>query len=158
MVLINNYDARTANNRVLLTRDAAGIVEARYVVTDLGASFGQYGGLGGTRTKSDLLGYRASAFIERVRDGRVHFAYRTRPEGWGVALFVLDPLYTRGELKKQRDLGSVPLASARWIGQRLAAFPDPTWDGAFEAAGYDAADVSAFAEVLRARIAALNAL
>src|SRR5688500_1989169 len=45
MILLNNFDARAANNRII---HAEG--EARYYVTDLGATLGRAGGLGGTRT------------------------------------------------------------------------------------------------------------
>jgi hypothetical protein len=158
MVLINNYDARTANNRILVTPNAAGLREARYVVTDLGASFGRYGGLGGHRSKNDVKGYRASAFIERVEDGRVHFAYRTRPEGWGLTLFLFNPFYTAGELKKQRDMSEVSVEGARWIGARLARLPDTALAAAFESAGYAAESVAALVGVVRARIQALRRL
>ena len=157
MVLFNNYDARTANNRVLEVGGGTGRLERRYVVSDVGASFGRYGGLGGRRTKSDPHGYRTSPFIADVRAGEIRFAYRTRPEGWGRALFVLNPFYVRGELKKEHDMRRVPVAAARWIARRLAGLPPGTLRRAFDDAGY-APDVAAtYAEALDARIAALAA-
>jgi hypothetical protein len=157
MVLFNNYDARTANNRVIDVRDAARH-ETLYVVADLGASFGQVGGLGGTRSKGDLDGYRSSPFIERVADGRVYFAYRTRPQGWARSLFVLNPFYTSGELKKERDLAQVPVTAARWLGNRLATLPPATLRDAFDDAGYSPEAAAGFAEVLVARINQLSRL
>src|SRR3989449_8139275 len=43
MVLLNNWDLKTANNRVLLVRDETGVDELRYIVSDLGATFGKTG-------------------------------------------------------------------------------------------------------------------
>src|SRR5687768_804995 len=53
MILLNNFDARPENNRIIYV-DVARHREARYYVTDLGATLGRAGGLGGTRTKNDL--------------------------------------------------------------------------------------------------------
>src|SRR5215216_6445197 len=53
MILLNNYDARKGNNHILYTDTGSGR-EARYVVTDLGATLGRAGGMGGTRSKNDL--------------------------------------------------------------------------------------------------------
>jgi hypothetical protein len=158
MVLFNNYDARTGNNRVFYVRGEDGGREARYVVADLGASFGQYGGLGGTRTRNDLQGYRSSRFIERASNESVEFAYSTRPEGWGLAMFVLNPFYTVGEFKKQRDLRSVPIEAARWIGGRLSRLPRDTVRKAFEDAGYEPHEVDGFTAEIDERIAALESL
>ena len=158
MVLINNYDARADNNRVLLTRRPDGVREARYVVTDPGASFGGYGGLGGTRTKNDPAGFAASRFVVDVEQGRVRFGYRTRPESWGLALFLVNPFYVRGELKKQRDMQDVPVEHARWIGQRLAAIPPSALRDLFEDAGYQPGVADAFVAAVRDRIRQLTDL
>ena len=155
MVLFNNYDARTANNRVLEV-SRGDRIERRFVVADAGASFGRYGGLGGRRRKNDLEGYRASAFIDDVKDGEVHFAYRTRPQGWGHTLFVLNPFYVAGEIKKERDLRRIPVTAARWIGERLAQLPPGTLRHAFDDAGYPPQVAAAYVEALTARIAALR--
>jgi hypothetical protein len=155
MLLINNYDARTANNRVLTVRTSAG-VESRYAVADLGASFGRYGGLGGTRTKLDPQGFAASRFIESVRDGRVRFAFRTRPEGLGLTLFVLNPFYVAGELKKSRDLNDLPIASVRWIAARLRTLTESELRTAFEASGCDRETTESLTNTIRRRIAELE--
>lgn len=157
MVLINNYDARTANNRILIV-DRGGVREARYVVADIGASFGRYGGMGGPRSRNDPDGYSASRFIDRVEQGQVYFAYRTQPEGWATPMFVLNPFYTAGELKKQRDLRSVPVTSARWIAKRLAALGEGAITTAFERAGYNAEQTSQLSRVVRERIVQLGRL
>ena len=157
MVLINNYDARTENNLVLIANEA-GQREARYLVSDLGASFGRYGGLGGNRTKNDLEGYRASRFIASNDGLTVQFAYRTRPEGLGLTMFVLNPFYTAGELKKQRDVSTVPLRAVQWIAQQLMTIDDRTLLDAFADAHYDTGTAAEFARVVRSRIQELARL
>ena len=157
MVIFNNYDARTANNRVIDVRND-GRLDTRYVVADLGASFGHVGGLGGRRSKGHLEGYRSSPFIERVTDGEVHFAYRTGPERWAKSLFVLNPLYASGELKKERDMAHVPIPAGRWLGGRFAALPPTFVREAFEDAGYPSEVSAGFAAVLTDRIRRLSRL
>jgi hypothetical protein len=161
MVLINNYDARASKNRILLLTGANGSREARYVVDDLGASFGQYGGLGGTRTKGDAQGYTATTFVAAVKQDTVdtvQFGYRTAPEGWATATFVLNPFYAAGELKKQREMHEAPVAAARWIGARLSTIPPVELNAIFESAGYDVDTARAFASEVSRRIAALGVL
>jgi hypothetical protein len=157
MVLFNNYDARTDNNRILVVHDR-GLDERRYVVADLGASFGQVGGMGGTRTKNDPDGYRRSPFIERVEGDHVRFAYRTTPEGWARTLFVVNPWYVAGERKKGRDLQAVPIPAARWLAGRLAPLMPTAVRTAFEEAGYSAEATAGFMETLTRRINQLSRL
>lgn len=157
MVLLNNYDPRQANNLVLLARMADGRREAQYLVGDLGAALGVVGGKGGPRRKNDLDAYRRSPFIDRVEDGTVRFAYRTAPEGWGLPIFVLHPFYAAGELKKQRDMNTVSVDSARWIGSQLAQLSDAQLLDAFRSA-YDEPIARGFADAVRARVRQLQGL
>jgi hypothetical protein len=158
MLLINNYDARAENNRISEVDSERFGREARYMVSDLGASFGRYGGLGGRRTKGDLAGYRASRFVDRVEGGQVLFAYRTRPQGWGLAMFVLNPFYALGEVKKQRDLDRVPLPAVRWIVQRLQQMAPGAIRAGFDSAGLSPADAEGFTQAVEERIRALAVL
>src|SRR4051812_14232628 len=41
MALLNNWDLKTANNVILQTTSADGVTERRYVISDLGATFGK---------------------------------------------------------------------------------------------------------------------
>jgi hypothetical protein len=157
MVLLNNYDARQANNLVLLARTSDGRTEARYLVGDIGAALCLVSGAGGDRCKNDLEKYRRSPFLDRVEDGTVRFAYRTAPQGWALPLFVLQPFYAAGELKKQRDMNAVSVESARWIGSRLAQLSDAQLAEAFLSA-YDEPTARGFAEAVRARVRQLQGL
>jgi hypothetical protein len=73
-------------------------------------------------------------------------------------MFVLNPFYTAGELKKQRDVSAVPMTAVDWIVQQLTALDDRTILDAFTAAHYDTATAAEFARVVRERIHELAAL
>ncbi|HEV2763655.1 MAG TPA: hypothetical protein VGV38_11810, partial [Pyrinomonadaceae bacterium] len=131
MILLNNYDARKANNRIL----HAGR-QARYYVTDLGATLGKAGGMGGKRSKNDLEDFLSTRFVTGVEDdGTVEFDYDTRPTKLGM-FTVLYPPYYRGEVKKEKAMRGIPLAHARWIGSLLSQLSDEQLHDAFRAADY----------------------
>src|SRR5258705_12875094 len=52
----------------------------------------------------------------------------------------------------------VPIADARWIGDRLAALSPAQIGDSFRAAGFPAGDVEAYTQVIMQRIAALEKL
>lgn len=158
MIMLNNYDARTANNRILLVRDARNRrVESRYVVTDLGATLGRAGGFGERRSKNDLTDFLASDFVRGVSDGEVEFDYSTRPVKFG-ALTILYPPYYRGEVKKERDMRGIPVSHARWIVSLLSQLSDNQLRDAFRAAGYDRATMEGYVRAIRKRINQLTQL
>lgn len=158
MVLMNNYDARAENNRILLMPPRDGTREARYVVSDLGATFGNYGGLGGNRTKGDLAGYVSSVFISEVDEGEVRFAYTTTPTGWGRTTYLLNPFYVAGEFRKQDDMRAVPIASAVWLASVLERLDRNAFVSMFLDAGYERATAEGFADEVCRRLQALSAL
>ena len=137
MILLNNYDARKGNNHILYTGSGSGR-EARYVVTDLGATLGRAGGMGGKRVKNDLAAFLSTKFVRGVDDDVVEFDFDTRPRGFGH-LSVLHPKYYRGEVKKEGAMRGIPVGHARWIGSLLAQLSDAQLRDAFNAAGYGGA-------------------
>jgi hypothetical protein len=152
MIMLNNYDARKKNNRVLSVRNPRrNRVEARYVVADLGATFGRDDGLGGKRSKNDLDDFLSTGFVKGVEDGEVKFDYDTRPRRWGV-VSILYPPYFMGEVKKERDMKGIPVEHARWIGRLLSGLSPDQLRAAFRAAGYDESTREGFVRALRARI------
>ena len=158
MILLNNYDARTANNRVLLVRNPErGSLEAHYVVTDVGATLGRAGGMGGGRSKNDLEDFLSTEFVMAVKNGVVIFDYDTRPKGVGV-LSVLYPPYYLGEVKKEKDMRDIPVAHARWLGRLLARVSNNQLRDAFTAAGYDPETKEAYVRALRRRMDQLTRL
>ena len=152
MILLNNFDARSGNNRIIYVNGDRG-TEARYYVTDLGATLGRAGGLGGTRTKNDLADFLSTKFVRGVdaRDGVVEFDYDTRPRGLGH-LSVLHPFYYRHEVKKEKAMRGIPVVHARWIGSLLSQLSDEQLRDAFRAAGYAENVRESYVGALRERI------
>ena len=156
MILLNNYDARTDNNRIFILRDQfTGFLEARYTVSDLGATLGKAGGFGGKRSKNDLEDFLSTKFVVEVEDGRVEFDYNTRPTKFGT-LSVLYPPYYRGEVKKEKDMRGIPVEHARWIGSMLSRLSNDQLRDAFRAAGYDQETMEGYVRALRKRITELT--
>lgn len=154
MILLNNFDARAANNIIL--HDGRG--EAHFVVSDLGATLGRAGGLGGTRTKNNLRDFLSTRFVTGVEDnGTVEFDYDTRPTKFGI-LTVFYPPYYFGEVRKEKSMRGIPIEHARWIGSLLSQLSDEQLRDSFRAAHYDRATTEAYVRSLRQRINQLRQL
>ena len=156
MILLNNFDAHSGNNRIIYVDTPRGN-EARYYVSDLGATLGRAGGLGGTRTKSNLSDFLSTEFVRGVKDGVVEFDYDTRPTGLGH-LSVLHPVYYRSQVKKEEAMRGIPVAHARWIGSLLARLSDEQLRDAFRAANYSEGTRESYVSSLRERINQLTRL
>ncbi|HYG82478.1 MAG TPA: hypothetical protein VD861_18930, partial [Pyrinomonadaceae bacterium] len=150
MILLNNFDARKGNNHILYTDGPQGR-EARYVVTDLGATLGRAGGMGGKRVKNDLAAFLSTKFVRGVDDGVVEFDFDTRPRGFGH-FTVLHPKYYRGEVKKEGAMRGIPVEHAAWVGSLLSQLTDSQLRDAFHAAGYLDAVADGYVRALRERI------
>jgi hypothetical protein len=150
MILLNNYDARKGNNHILYTGSGSGR-EARYVVTDLGATLGRAGGMGGKRVKNDLVAFLSTEFVRGVDDDVVEFDFDTRPRGFGH-LSVLHPKYYRGEVKKEGAMRGIPVEHAAWVGSLLSQLTDGQLRDAFRAAGYIEPVADGYVRALRERI------
>jgi hypothetical protein len=159
MILLNNYDIRPDNNCVLLINNQqTGELEARYTVTDLGATFGRAGGLGGKRSKNNLQDYLSTRFVTGVEGEKVQFDFHTRPKGLGLFAGIFNPSYYDRQAKKERIMRDIPLAHARWIGSLLAQLSDEQLREAFRAAGYDDATIESYVKAVRRRISQLTQL
>jgi hypothetical protein len=159
MVLLANYDTRLENNRVLYQKHPdTGEMEAQYVVTDIGATLGKVGGLGGKRIKNSLPDYQSSKFILSVDSGMVEFDYSTKPQGAGKFAGFFNPGYGKSQANKEKAMRRIPLPNARWIGELLSRLSDEQLHDAFRAAGYDDATREGFVKTLRERIKALASL
>ena len=157
MVMLGNYDTRVANNKILTTTGDSGL-ESRYVATDVGATFGKVGGLGGKRSKNSLEDFRSSKFIIGVENGIVKFDYNTTPKGMGKFASFFKPSYRSSQAKKERAMRNITVENARWIGAMLARLTDEQLRDAFRAANYDPSTMEGFIKVLRDRIDQLNRL
>lgn len=157
MVLLNNWDVFKKNNRVLQVKDGNKI-EARYTVTDLGATLGSAGGFGGRRrSKSDLQDFQRYRMVRKVEDDKVKFDYDIRPKGFGLLTIVYPPYYLR-QRKANNAVSKVPVDHALWIGSQLAQLSDDQLRDGFRAAGYDRATTEGYVRTLRHRINELNQL
>ncbi|HKS28755.1 MAG TPA: hypothetical protein VJS44_13100 [Pyrinomonadaceae bacterium] len=159
MILLNNFDARAANNRIFYVNNSSGVREARYTVSDLGATLGKADGLGGRRTKNNLKDFLSTRFVTGTEDnGRtVEFDYDTRPTKLGM-FSIFYPPYYRGEVKKEKNMRGIPTEHARWIGSLLSQLTDEQLRDAFRAAGYNRPTMDGYVRALRQRINQLTRL
>ena len=136
MALLNNWDLKDANNKILLAKGDNGQDELWYAVTDLGATFGKTGG-SITRSRNKPNDYVRSGFIQKVDGDRVRFQYHG----------------------KQSDLFSdIRVEQAKWLGDILAQLSKQQIDDAFRAANYSPEEIDALSYDLRARIDELHSL
>jgi hypothetical protein len=134
--MLNNWDIRgAANNDVVRVRMPDGALERRYLVGDLGATFGRMGGLISARSKWNVRDYQAEGFIEKVEDGVVHLDYDGLDSG----------------------MDRVPVEHARWFASLVAQLTPEQVRRAFEAAGATPDEVEGFAERFVEKIAELQA-
>lgn len=152
MVLLANYDTRLENNHVIYEKNANGQMEARYVVTDIGATLGRVGGLGGERVKNSLEDFQKTQFIVGVQNNVVEFDYSTRPKGAGKFASILSPGYGKSQANKEKAMRHIPVENARWIGKMLSRLSKDQLEDAFTAAGYDKSTMDGFIKIFRERI------
>lgn len=139
MALINNWDLKDSNNAILRTGD-----EARYVVSDLGSSFGKLPYASAPilnrfgRSVNDPVDFANSTFIHGVEpNGEVDFYYKA----------------------KGKDLlKGITVDDARWIGGLLSKLSDRQLTDAFRAANYSRSEAQLLSRAVRNRIRQLNSL
>ena len=131
MALINNWDLKDSNNKVIYVPGEGGApAELRYVISDLGATFGKTGNFI-THNRNEPKDYVKSKFVERVEGDRVRFGY----DGKNSGLFE-----------------HVKVEEAAWIGGLLSKLTDRQIEDAFRAANYGDTDVARLAAEVRERI------
>jgi hypothetical protein len=149
MSLLNNWDLKEVNNSIY---EIDG--EHRYVVSDVGATFGKTGDPL-TRSKSDVKGFEKSKFIEKEeKGGYIDFVLHSRPPIFAA----FDAGNYKERSKMEQITKHVPHDDARWLGGLLARLTDEQIRDCFRSAGYNADEVEEYTRVIKDRIAALNAL
>jgi hypothetical protein len=139
MVLLENWDIKDTNNRILQVRNAGGDndrAELRYIISDLGATFGKTGGVL-SRTRNEPSDYAKAKFIKGVKNGRVEFVYNGK----------------RGDLFKD-----ITVEQAHWVGEMLSHLSDQQINDAFRAANYSPEEISMLSRAFRQRVTELNTL
>ncbi len=147
MALVNNWDLKEINNAIYSEKGGG----SRYVVSDLGATFGDTGDTV-TRSKSNPDDYSESKFIQKVTREHVDFFLSSRP----LFITAIDlPNYaTRTHM--QDIVKEIPVADAKWLGKLLEPLSDEQLRDCFRAAGYSPADVETNAAAVKERIRSLN--
>ena len=131
MALLNNWDTKDDNNKVLhVANGEGGRSELHYVVSDLGATFGKTGSfLSHTRNRPD--DYVKAKFVEGTRGGRVRI---------------------NCGCKNSSVYDNITVEQARWIGGLLSRLSDRQIADAFRSANYSPEEVQMLAGAVRARI------
>ncbi|HEX3281162.1 MAG TPA: hypothetical protein VHR36_08015 [Pyrinomonadaceae bacterium] len=141
MVLFNNWDIKDSNNVIIFARGRRAN-ELRYVISDLGATFGKTGTLPViwrfTRSRNKPEDYEKAKFIEGVRDnGMVNFRYGG---------------------KKREIFDDISVSHAKWLGELLAGLSTDQIKDAFRAANYDPEEIGILTEAVQDRIEQLRSL
>jgi hypothetical protein len=137
MALLNNWDIKDTNNKVLLLRGGeSGRNELHYIVSDLGATFGKVkldvpGFWRLRRSRNAPEDYRDDPFLEDVKDGRVFLFYKG---------------------KRQDLFDDLGVGDARWLASLLVKLSNRQITDAFRAANYTPAEVQTLTSAVRARI------
>jgi hypothetical protein len=132
LVMINNWDMKDDNNEILASRGNAGGA-LRYIISDLGGSFGKTGGFL-SRSRNKPSDYVNAKFIEKVNGETIDFNYGG---------------------KNQKLFESLTVADARWLSNLLGRLSDQQIKDAFRAANYSPEEVDQLSRAFHDRINAL---
>ncbi|HXC68979.1 MAG TPA: hypothetical protein VN644_03355 [Pyrinomonadaceae bacterium] len=135
MVTLNNWDMKDDNNEILVRRgDTTGEGELRYIISDLGATFGKTGGVF-SRSRNEAGDYKKAQFIKAVKGDVIDFSYSG---------------------KNQKLFTNLTVADARWVSSLFKRLSDEQIKDAFRAANYSTEEVEMLTDTLKARVAALD--
>jgi hypothetical protein len=155
MALINNWDLKDENNKVLEYSHHGESPEQIYEVSDLGASFGTTGRHRSRAvSKGDLQSYRRSQFITKVTPEFVDFKTPSRPS----FVLIVNPREYISRVHLEWIGKHIPRGDARWLGELLARLSPEQIRAAFRAAGYSPQEIEGFSKVVEGRIAELTQL
>src|SRR5689334_14819765 len=135
MVMINNWDIKDENNQILARRgDDSGQGALRYIISDLGGSFGKTGGVI-SRSRNKPSDYVKADFIKGVKGDVIDFNYNG---------------------KNQKLFEGITVADAAWLSKWLNQLSDEQIRDAFRAANYTPEEVETLAIAFKARANALT--
>ncbi|HEY8184994.1 MAG TPA: hypothetical protein VIF64_02935 [Pyrinomonadaceae bacterium] len=134
MALINNWDMKDDNNQILATKGDTSSGELRYIISDLGGSFGKTGGII-SRSRNKPSDYVKANFVKAVKGDRIDFNYGG---------------------KNQKLFDNVTVQDAKWLTGYLGRLSDEQIKDAFRAANYLPEDVERLSRTVRARIDELS--
>jgi hypothetical protein len=138
MLFLENWDIKDSNNEIIQVK---GTNRLRYVVSDLGATFGKTGGLPVlwtiTRSRNNPEDYEKAKFVEGVEGNRVKFRYKG---------------------KKGNIFENITVADARWMGGWLSRLSRSQIKAAFRAANYNPEEIGILTDAVQDRIGQLRRL
>jgi hypothetical protein len=150
MAVMNNWDLKDINNSIYLTRGEP--AEERYVVSDVGASFGPTGL--DWMVKGNPTAYCDSEWIKAISPKFIDFNVPSRP--------AMNDYIDFPELARRLHMlwlgRRIPRADARWMGDLLARLSPQQIRDAFRAGGYSTDQVEQLSRVLERRIGELEKL
>lgn len=135
MALINNWDMKDDNNAILAVKGVTDS-ERRFIISDLGATFGKTGGVF-SRSRNKPSDYVKAEFVKGVRGNVIEFNYG----GKNKSLFE-----------------NISVADAKWLASWLGRLSDDQIRDAFRAGNYTSDEVEMLTGAFRARINALARL
>jgi hypothetical protein len=150
MALMNNWDVKDQNNVIYQVKGDH--PEQRYLVSDLGASFGP---VSLSRSlKGHFEAYRESRWIRSVSQDYVDFNVPSPPTG---AYWIALPL--RVERVGLDWFGRhIPREDCRWIGNLLSHLSLSQIQDAFRAADYSPGEIQGFSAIVEQRIRELQTM
>ncbi len=152
MALINNWDLKDENNKIVIEK-AGDAPHEIYYVSDLGASFGPSGIVPGlSKSRGNLTAYQSSRFITKLTPQSVNFATPRR----AALIELANPRQFVMRLHLRWIGRNIPRADAKWMAGLLERLSPAQIRDAFRAAGYSPDEVEGFASVLENRISSLN--
>jgi hypothetical protein len=149
MAVMNNWDLKDANNAIY--QYSGSTPEQRYMVSDLGASFGARGW---NWTKDNPEAYSHSHWIGSRSNGFVDFNVPGAPVATRFPNFV----ETTRRMRLMWLGRNVPVADAKWMGQLLGQLSPKQIRDAFRAAGYRPEEIEQLSAVMERRIGELKSL
>jgi len=135
MLMINNWDMKDDNNEILANRgDTTGAGELRYIISDLGATFGHASTTPIlwriTRSRNNPKNFSKSKFLDKVKDNRVVLHYGGKNRGL---------------------MRNISVQDAMWVASLLSQLSDAQIRDAFRAANYTPAQINLLAQTVRER-------
>lgn len=135
MVLLSSWDMQPQNTSVVRVPVRTGDDEHRYVLSDLGSTFGRMrGGFGPSPSRWNLQDYADEKIVAGIVQGRLHLR---------------SSLLSAGPI-------TIPLEHARWFVQLTARLSDDQIKQAFTASGASAEHIDGFRLAFRKRIVELQ--
>jgi hypothetical protein len=132
MLLMSNWDIKDSNNQIISVK---GTDKLRYIISDLGATFGKTGSLPFfwriTRSRNNPEDFENASFVEDIDDNYVDFHYGG---------------------KKREIFDDITVAQARWIGDWLSRLSRRQIRDAFRAANYTPDEETILTEAVLDRI------